>query len=215
MNDLWHIVNDYWLDDLTNENDFFHPNICHVCKRTNDGNLISCDQCFMISYCCETHKRTHHLEHQELCKCITQYLREKSGAEWRSLRSSTPEWIQSRYKFLYDIMQKFQCTLKLYETQMIILPKSCHICHQQINLHTCRTCYSDNYCVDHAQEFQNYHASKCRDLMLCLNLNIIKLSFKKFPRVFIVFPESQKRIDDMDSFIIRYVRKSCHRGLES
>ncbi|XP_032677174.1 uncharacterized protein LOC116846890 [Odontomachus brunneus] len=50
-----------------NYNNFFHPNLCHVCKSKDQLKLCFC---YMISYCCETHRVQHESQHKEICKII-------------------------------------------------------------------------------------------------------------------------------------------------
>ncbi|XP_011139396.1 uncharacterized protein LOC105183155 isoform X2 [Harpegnathos saltator] len=52
-------------------NSFFHPNLCHVCKLRNNGNLIECNQCRLISYCSEEHRLLHESEHSRICADAT------------------------------------------------------------------------------------------------------------------------------------------------
>ncbi|XP_014474155.1 PREDICTED: uncharacterized protein LOC106744173 [Dinoponera quadriceps] len=151
-------------------NHFFCPNLCHVCKKEDNGNMITCDQCYMILYCDIEHKMLHYPEHMEFCEAIKRHL--GKDAQWRSRRFNRDEWIQSRKIFLHSVQQQIPCELKPYEQQMILFAKSCLICHQQANLQTCRRCYSHNYCVDHAAEFAYRHKEKCENLMICVNLDI-------------------------------------------
>lgn len=215
MGDMQQVVDYCWLDNLTNYNDFFHPNICHICKRTNNGNLISCNKCHMISYCSDEHKQKHYPEHMRLCKCISEYIRKEKGEEWLSLSTTTNLWLESRYKFLIRITVLLGRDLTLYEKQMFFFAKTCFICHKQINLRPCQICYSANFCNDHTIEFQNRHALKCQKLVLYINLNIIQLSVKKFSLTHFSSSESVEFIDNMNSFIINCVRDPSHRGLES
>ncbi|XP_032690325.1 uncharacterized protein LOC116853370, partial [Odontomachus brunneus] len=100
-----------------------------------------------------------------------------------SRRLETSQWIESRRKFLLAIAQQLPRRLMPYEVQMIIFAKSCHICHQQIYIHSCGVCHSDNYCLSHVLEFKLNHPSKCHELTLCLNLNILYVIPIEFERL--------------------------------
>lgn len=196
-----------------NYNNFFHPNICHVCKKADSNLLISCSECYMISYCSDVHKMMHYKQHRRFCEYIREYLREKKGKKWRSLCLLTPKWIQSRYELLREIKEQFlhdfSSKLQMYEEEMIMFPKSCYLCHRQDDVLTCSTCYSANYCLEHEQDFQEHHASRCQNLLLCLNLNIKDLYCIKLERKFHHFPNDEGRpADDMHSFLKYYVRNA-------
>ncbi|XP_032678665.1 uncharacterized protein LOC116847620 [Odontomachus brunneus] len=192
-------------------NNFFHPNICHVCKRSNNGNLISCNMCCMVYYCNDKHRRAHYIQHKELCEHLTQFLREKR--EWGNIRYSHSEWVQDRKEFLDTIETYLLRKLKPYEKQIIIFAKSCIHCHQQNNLNYCLECYSENYCIEHLQEFKDQHTSKCEVLKSCINLDIRYLSFGSFTNN---FPSVNVTLlsNDMKEFIIQFVRHSTLKAIE-
>ncbi|XP_032678667.1 uncharacterized protein LOC116847621 [Odontomachus brunneus] len=193
-------------------NKFFHPNVCHVCKTTKSGDLIPCNKCRMIFYCNNEHRREHASHHMELCQYLTQFLKEKE--DWGNTRYAlTSEWTQSRKEFLHTIKTRLLRKLKPYEEEMIIFAKSCVHCHQQINLNTCQTCYSDNYCIGHLQEFKSQHESKCKMLMLCLNLDIRYLSFNSFENKFSSF-NAKSPVGDMKTFILQFVRCPTEKNIE-
>ncbi|XP_032678530.1 uncharacterized protein LOC116847541 [Odontomachus brunneus] len=50
-------------------NKFFNPNVCHVCKQPSED-LITCNRCYMISYCSEEHEAMHRNTHSQICKAI-------------------------------------------------------------------------------------------------------------------------------------------------
>lgn len=205
--DLREVNTDYHWDGDVNYNNFFSPNICHVCKSTNNNNLILCNNCCMISYCNEGHRNQHYKQHQQFCAYITQYLRDNGGTQWRYRRSEMPEWIESRRKFLRVVTQQLPRSLQSYEMQMIIFAKSCHICHQQIDLYTCEICYSDNYCVNHTLDFINDHASKCQELRLCRGLNVSEyIRPMNLKKKFQLYPS--KPANNMKEFVLNYVRRS-------
>ncbi|XP_032690372.1 uncharacterized protein LOC116853412 [Odontomachus brunneus] len=185
-------------------NKFFNPNICHVCKLTYNENFIICDQCFMISYCSGKHRLLHLEQHMQICTVIANYL--KKDLIWEIHRLSQEEWIQSRKEFIDIIKGQLSRDLEPYEMQMIMFASSCLICHQQQNLRTCMTCYSSNYCGDHAKVFESHHSSTCKELLLYLNLAIKVPHGIKFESKFSTFPDRNRPIKDMDSFIQQYYR---------
>ncbi|XP_032682840.1 uncharacterized protein LOC116849622 isoform X4 [Odontomachus brunneus] len=142
--------------NINNYNSFFHENICHVCKKVNNGSFISCNLCDMISYCTPEHSLMHRPQHMQICEYIIRVLRENKIR--RDCALSLFKWIQLRQQFLSSIKKWIPRKLKLYEEQMILFAKSCSICHRQINLEHCQTCYSDYYCSEHIQEFQELQA---------------------------------------------------------
>ncbi|XP_032682836.1 uncharacterized protein LOC116849620 [Odontomachus brunneus] len=134
---------------INNYNSFFHENICHVCKKVNNGSFISCKRCNMISYCTIEHRLMHRPQHMQICENINRFLRENEIR--RDCALSLTNWITLRQQFLSSIKKWIPRKLKPYEEQMILFAKSCSICHRQINLEHCRTCYSEYYCIDHIQ----------------------------------------------------------------
>ncbi|XP_025157985.1 uncharacterized protein LOC105181079 isoform X2 [Harpegnathos saltator] len=96
---------------------------------------------------------------------------------------------------------------------MILFAKSCRICHQQVQLRSCKICQSDYYCNEHEEEFLNEHTREhCRKLMFQLNLDIISLWIDKADPcigqlTFTRFSDSrqQRNIRGMNSFITEYM----------
>ncbi|XP_032668718.1 uncharacterized protein LOC116842935 [Odontomachus brunneus] len=160
-------TNLYRFDELYTENNynqFFNPNICHVCKRPNKSELIPCGSCDMVFYCSTEHQIMHQSSHMEVCAVIPFARIEdlelnahpfKSDDKWRSFRKT----------FMQEIRMKITRDLMPYEKEMIMRAKSCLICHQQISLRTCRTCYSANYCDVHQLDFKKKHVSMCTNLL--------------------------------------------------
>ncbi|XP_032685233.1 uncharacterized protein LOC116850728 isoform X3 [Odontomachus brunneus] len=50
-------------------NQFFNPNVCHVCKQPSEV-LVTCNLCYMISFCSEEHRAIHRNSHSEICKTL-------------------------------------------------------------------------------------------------------------------------------------------------
>ncbi|XP_025163853.1 uncharacterized protein LOC112590714 [Harpegnathos saltator] len=54
-----------------------------------------------------------------------------------------------------------------HEMQMIMLAKSCFVCHEQRNLQTCTRCYFLNYCSNHEELLIHHHITNCTKLKSC------------------------------------------------
>ncbi|XP_032681660.1 uncharacterized protein LOC116849042 [Odontomachus brunneus] len=211
-----------WSNDYMCHDDFFHPNICHVCKKTNDDDLIICDQCYMVSYCSNLHLSVDRSRHEEFCSSIKKYVLDKYKGNWRSRIFCIYKWRHSRYEFLYEISMQFSHNLALYQIQMIVFPKACYECYRQDDLHSCQTCYSEYYCVKHAELFPAAHSSKCQSLKLYLNSNIINRNFRilgytmdSYREQYIEFPDDKRPVENMEDFITEYVRNYHHRNIRA
>ncbi|XP_032668686.1 uncharacterized protein LOC116842922 isoform X3 [Odontomachus brunneus] len=195
------------LDTANNYNQFFNPNICHVCKWPNQGELMPCGSCDMVFYCSKEHQIMHQSSHMEVCLFITFARTEDLELNARFFNSDD-EWRSSRKTFMQGIQIKMTRDLKPYEKEIIMCAKSCLICHQQINLRTCNICYSANYCDEHQRDFNKKHESMCTDLLVFLNLNILSKKFDlnlyppamKFANITIDF-------DDMITFVNQHINK--------
>ncbi|XP_032685282.1 uncharacterized protein LOC116850754 [Odontomachus brunneus] len=180
-------------------NQFFNPNICHICKLPS-RNLITCIKCSMISYCCHEHQTLHKYWHLYICKSLARIISDKSN--WNAYLNLS-QWLISRK----EIIIKINRLLPQHELEMITLAKSCFKCYRQINIKPCVICYSANFCDDHQMLFNIEHKDKCKELLLLLNLNIVymkgntlclsKLEFIKFP--------DARPYHNMITFINRYL----------
>lgn len=183
---------------------FFNPNICHICKITDNGNFIICDQCYLITYCSKDHREEDYPFHMEICAAVSKLL--KKGFKWNSV--SQEEWLQSRENLIRLVKLKLSRDLMTHEMQIIRFAKSCFVCHQQRNVQTCKMCYSANYCVNHAEVFKCLHNSRCKELLLCLSLDMELIHGFEFKLKFTRFPNCDKPSDDMDTFIKHYVQRT-------
>ncbi|EFN82484.1 hypothetical protein EAI_00188 [Harpegnathos saltator] len=142
--------------DSVHYNKIFHPNLCHVCKKTREVvNLITCNRCFFISYCSEDHKNLHFLQHREICTAIEKYL--KDNPEYLTHRFSQEEWLEVHDDFYQSVKQNLGRELERYEEQMFIFTRLCFICYQQTRLYSCKKCLSIDYCLEHKEEFEQRH----------------------------------------------------------
>lgn len=162
-------------------NRFFNPNICHVCKSRDNGDLISCESCDLISYCNEEHrKQDYEKSHGKFCKIFKSILittsRTNREIDWS-------EWIQSRKQLVKKIKQKllqdFQRRMKKHEMEMIWWTKVCIVCHGQNNLQFCKLCLSVNYCSAHEEKFHEKHIKyDCVKRRKMLNIDIVRMTCK-------------------------------------
>lgn len=160
-------------------NMFFNPNLCHVCKLANNGRLLLCNKCGMISYCCIQHKIMHQDEHRAICKVTRKLLKANL---LHMGRLTLTECYQLKEKLYRLVRERIHRSLQEYEIEMFFLAKTCYICHRWFRLRTCQSCFSANFCSNHIEEFYKYHdASKCRELLVhinfkitCLNINSLR-----------------------------------------
>lgn len=197
---------------------FFHPNICHVCKTPAvDADLILCNWCRMISYCSEEHKLRHRPYHIYICSLITSIIIEDPEWDTRILHFDT--WIEEQKNFALLVQTLMLRKLKPYEMQMFMYAKSCFICHRRNNLYTCEICLSASYCIDHIREISIHQISICYQLTLSLRLDIIsftKTTLEILNTKFTTFPDKKRRFTDMDSFCRQYYyRRKRHDYLNS
>ncbi|EFN86870.1 hypothetical protein EAI_01798 [Harpegnathos saltator] len=182
-------------------NNFFYPDLCHVCKGTNGGNLILCNECLSISYCSVEHKHLHREDHTEFCVNMKKFLRLRSKYEKYS--PSRVDWVNSRRDLLRIMKKEMRRLLMPCEEEMIMFAKSCYVCFQEFDLKVCNICYSASYCEQHEQQFLIKHNKHCPDLTFCLNLEM-RLAGIKFDYDFSIFPDDMRHVDDMESFVKNY-----------
>ncbi|XP_032676955.1 uncharacterized protein LOC116846785 [Odontomachus brunneus] len=188
-------------------NQFFNPNICHVCKSVDRGKLILCSQCYLISYCSEEHKMIHHPYHAKICAIIAQVLQVKPHQDMRTFYD-WQQWIQSRKILMESIQERLDDKMEPYMEQMILWSKSCVVCYQQANLRVCQRCFSANYCNQHAEVFNRKHdGAKCDQLMLLLNIDIKTISGKtsNISYNFFLFINKRSCFEEMLEFCIEYI----------
>ncbi|EFN81815.1 hypothetical protein EAI_15210, partial [Harpegnathos saltator] len=186
---------------------FFNPNICHVCKKVDEGNFVSCDSCGLISYCSEEHKTHHRTEHVKICTVIPQLLQEKLQ-RYTCRFSDWQQWIQSRTELLESVEKNIGHVLEPYEKQTILWSKSCDVCHKQVQLKTCQRCFSINYCNEHEEVFRTKHrGSNCDDLVLLLNIDIKTISDRtsNMSYGFLQFVNENSKFETMLEFCIEFV----------
>lgn len=188
-------------------NTFFNPNVCHVCKMPDNGQLKVCNKCYMISYCSNDHRLNNQRHHKQICTAMQELLKSHSQL-WVTVQLNLEQWIQSRKELIRLTMTELSRDLEPYEVEMIMFTKSCVICHQQVNILPCKICWSVNYCLDHEEAFEKYHSSDCKELALCFNTNLRMQYSSSIPVLkFSMFPQKNKPIVDMETFVKLYVRR--------
>lgn len=166
-------------------NQFFNPNVCHVCKSIGAGNLIQCDQCRMIFYCNEEHRQVHKTQHQEICEIIVKHPTVIPQLDKACEPLTLCRWIRAKRKCIKLLKQILLRHLEPYEEEMIMCAKSCFICYlsnssrmsTERSLQVCKKCYSANYCIRHKFYFTREHKQfDCRQLKLLLNTSIATMT---------------------------------------
>ncbi|XP_032677127.1 uncharacterized protein LOC116846863 isoform X3 [Odontomachus brunneus] len=144
---LAHASSSLQVRPAANYNSFFHPNLCHVCKKASD-NLIECLSCYMISYCSVQHLTLHETQHAQICNAIVTL---RLFRDIRNFCGKTRiEWANFKNKNIENIRLLLKRDLQPYEKQMFLFPKSCFICYKQKNLPPpCQECSSINICREH------------------------------------------------------------------
>lgn len=150
------------MDDKYNQ--FFYPNVCHICKRYKDIELNDCARCHMISYCNRCNQKQHWPQHRIICKAIRCVLQDKDYMNTEELTSE--RWNKKKMGYMESISKKLGRELVPYEKQMFMFPKACLICHRQGRLKLCGNCPSASFCVihKHSQICANRHKKDC-DMM--------------------------------------------------
>lgn len=193
------------VDQPHNYNKFFNQNVCHICKMPDNGKFITCDKCYMISYCKNEHRVQNRPYHVQICAAMQKLLKSHSEL-WVTVQLNLEQWIQSRKKFIHLIKHELARDLQEYEEQMITLTKSCLICHQQVNILPCTSCWSVNYCLDHEEAFKNYHGPKCKELEACFNID---LRTQYISPISWTLSIKNGDVFDMKTFVEHVRRKRC------
>lgn len=168
--------------EFTNYNSFFHPNYCHVCKKTCPD-LETCPECRMISYCSAKHRMLHRQQHKEICQAIVNT--NACTNIWDSCNLEQEEWIKFKRKNMHILKQVLNRKMEPYEEQMFLFAKSCFVCRSQLNLITiCKLCASINKCVDHIS-VRNEH--NCQKLVQAISFDHCNAGIQKdsIPEIFL------------------------------
>lgn len=187
---------------------FFNPNVCQVCKEIYNDNFETCDKCLMIYYCNDQHKLDDQESHTQIC-VVLHKLFIVYPFFWTFSYYTRKEWIDSRKQLMGLIKTELSRDLNPYEKQIIMLARSCYICHKQMNLDICKKCYNFNYCSDHADALINHSYMDCENFKKCLISDIGLSKIKALPRVkFVSFPDKvnkTRHAETMVDFLSIYV----------
>ncbi|XP_051167840.1 uncharacterized protein LOC127285739 [Leptopilina boulardi] len=150
----------------------YFANECFVCKSTET--LEICGNCNMISYCGSKHQKYDWPKHKEFCNVISCLLKETglSHIYEKQLNSDLQTWIKERERMSQLIETTLGRSLHLHEEQMILMPRSCFVCHEtrQELLKNCPKCLCVNFCQQH-QELNLQHNKDCLSLKLFHDLD--------------------------------------------
>ncbi|XP_033230517.1 uncharacterized protein LOC117181699 [Belonocnema kinseyi] len=144
----------------------FFVNECFICEATDS--VTPCNRCFMILYCGPDHQKEDWPMHKEFCDAIWSVMREKKVAHiYESLSGvDLDTWIKERKKMCWAVKSKLRRDLLLQEEQMLLMPRSCFVCHdtRQDFLTTCTSCFCANFCAKHPSSSE--HEKDCHSLKL-------------------------------------------------
>ncbi|XP_032677150.1 uncharacterized protein LOC116846875 [Odontomachus brunneus] len=162
----------------------------------------------MIRYCSKHHQQKYEDQHMDMCKSL-QRIKYIYKARFNvTFRFNQEEWIKTRKELKTFVRSKLTRDLETYEKHMILFARSCLICHQQFDLSPCLRCYSSNYCCEHKEAFQNQHYFNCNGLKLYFDLALkLPHDYNKCRKNFFLFPDEDKPVADMNTFILQYIRK--------
>ncbi|XP_014475077.1 PREDICTED: uncharacterized protein LOC106744659 [Dinoponera quadriceps] len=130
--------------------------------------------------------------------------------QWDTRNFPITTFNDTKYEIIKKMKKELQRKLKVCEKQMIMHAKSCLICNRRDSLRTCMGCFTSNYCNDHEVQFQKSHEADCKELKLCLDLdlNLLQESFTQFQIPNIKsFPNVQIPILKMDDFVTQYMKR--------
>lgn len=192
-------------------NKFYHPVLCHICKRWEKESL-PCELCNNIVYCCQLHRSLYETEHLKLCKSSLKCLWLLLICRQRGPLILSDNLVLSRRtigKLLMEFVEEdLGRKLQLFEKQMLIFSKVCLICHKARGVSYCEGCYSVFYCEDHVVQFHDEHEqTHCNNIMLSLNLDIASIDRSIFTLNIDLsnFPKTETPFNDMDSFFMKYI----------
>ena len=144
----------------------FFVNECFVCKTTDSP--IPCSRCYMISYCGPGHQKEDWPKHKDFCDVIWALVRQKKVSHiYETLCGVDLEtWIKERKRICWIVKSKLRRPLLLQEEQMLLMPRSCFVCHntRQDLLTTCSVCFCANFCAEHPSSSE--HEKNCLSLKL-------------------------------------------------
>uniref|UniRef100_A0A8D9AXE9 Rho GTPase-activating protein gacZ n=1 Tax=Cacopsylla melanoneura TaxID=428564 RepID=A0A8D9AXE9_9HEMI len=83
---------------------------------------------------------------------------------------SNKDWIQYKFKLLHHVECLLGRKLRNIEKEIVLKPKCCFVCKQSsVNLMTCESCLSVNYCDEH--KLAETHVLYCKQYSLLYKIN--------------------------------------------
>ncbi|XP_011865066.1 PREDICTED: uncharacterized protein LOC105560506 [Vollenhovia emeryi] len=192
--------------DYVNYNDFFNATVCHVCKRFgDDGSLMRCSGCKLISYCSPEHQKQHQMEHESVCNAVLDV------TQTSNIKQYGTSWVElytKKWDYIKLVSEKLGRPLELYENQMFLFPRECVVCYKLDgqSLKNCRDCAA-SYCKDHIYGIE--HMEICGPLGLCFRLNLQRISGNcKVDHAYIAFISNTNTFENTKDFIKTYLNTS-------
>lgn len=154
----------------------FLPHACHVCKvlycKPNGEPLQNCDQCKMIAYCSEEHRKEHWTVHRDLCQIIcTICHRENMNHILEKAKGLPPEAFRHlRAHYIIQCASELGRDLELWEKEMFYFCKVCQICldSDPKKLTPCNKCLYIHYCQP--SHLKPDHSEWCNEFKLYSDL---------------------------------------------
>ena len=129
----------------------YYPNECFVCHTT--GTLKRCGRCNMISYCGEIHQKEHWRYHKDICKVISELMKERGVSHlYENLCNIDPKrWKAEREQTRQAVESRLMRSSIVEEVEMFRYPRVCFVCHsaKQDTLRNCPGCPLASFCQNH------------------------------------------------------------------
>lgn len=182
---------------------FFHPIVCHTCKRLNNGKTTLCD-CGMVSYCCRQHLKMD-LDHITICDVIKRYKKLVKDKRLHNYRDSPmTNWRDYQLQRLSIIQKRLSRKMYRYEKEMVLFSRWCCVCYEEKNLKSCPNCFTVDYCKAHRKKIELHECDKLKEW---LHFEIQAIDVHPVPqycRGFHDFPDRDD-VNDMLSFYQTYL----------
>ncbi|GLH05709.1 Uncharacterized protein GBIM_11277 [Gryllus bimaculatus] len=153
----------------------FLSHACHICKalyNKENGPLRTCDQCKMISYCSEEHRKEHWPVHKDLCQVISRICQvERVSHIFEKSKGLSPEAFRHvRVHYIVQAVGELGRDLELWEKEMFYFCKVCHTCYESdlSKLTACKKCSYVYFCQPN--HLKSDHSEWCKDFKLYADL---------------------------------------------
>lgn len=188
---------------------FYYSCLCHTCKNRSDT-LKRCSACKSIAYCSRDHQISDWANHKALCKAIVSTNKTFTYKNGCSMK----EFKQYRIALQISWCAALKRDLQPFETQMWMFPRVCAVCFSKENLVDCRNCLNVSYCsVDHMKEHQDSHEKNCKQLKLCMEVDVHLFNKRGYANFCYTFERSFEGFpNNLVSFMRDYAHeKECDR----